>query len=72
MATVVGVPKEVKEQEGRVWMQPDGVAELGDHMGMTFSSKRRPAKARASKTRDTSHAGRVWSRPPTRSSRLRT
>jgi alanine dehydrogenase len=31
MATVVGVPKEVKEQEGRVWMQPDGVAELGDH-----------------------------------------
>jgi alanine dehydrogenase len=31
MATVVGVPKEVKEQEGRVSMQPDGVAELGDH-----------------------------------------
>jgi hypothetical protein len=29
MATVVVVPKEVKEQEGRVWMQPDGVAELG-------------------------------------------
>ena len=31
MATVVGVPKEVKEQEGRVSMQPDGVAELVDH-----------------------------------------
>jgi alanine dehydrogenase len=31
MATVFGVPKEVKEQEGRVSMQPDGVAELGDH-----------------------------------------
>src|SRR5215212_6381177 len=31
MAAVVGVPKEVKEQEGRLSMQPDGVAELGDH-----------------------------------------
>ncbi len=31
MATVVGVPKEVNEQEGRVSMQPDGVAELVDH-----------------------------------------
>jgi alanine dehydrogenase len=31
MGTVVGVPKEVKEQEGRVSMQPDGVAELVDH-----------------------------------------
>jgi alanine dehydrogenase len=32
MATVVGVPpKEVKEQEGRLSMQPDGVAKLGDH-----------------------------------------
>jgi alanine dehydrogenase len=31
MATVIGVPKEVKEQEGRVSMQPDGVAELVDH-----------------------------------------
>jgi alanine dehydrogenase len=31
MATVFGVPKEVKEQEGRLSMQPDGVAELGDH-----------------------------------------
>ena len=31
MSTVVGVPKEVKEQEGRLSMQPDGVAELGDH-----------------------------------------
>jgi alanine dehydrogenase len=31
MATVVGVAKEVKEQEGRLSMQPDGVAELGDH-----------------------------------------
>jgi alanine dehydrogenase len=31
MATVVGVPKEVKEQEGRLSRQTDGVAELGDH-----------------------------------------
>ena len=31
MATVIGVPKEVKEQEGRLSMQPDGVAKLGDH-----------------------------------------
>ena len=31
MGSVVGVPKEVKEQEGRVPMQPDGVAELVDH-----------------------------------------
>ena len=31
MATVVGVPKEVKEEEGRVSMRPDRVAELFDH-----------------------------------------
>jgi alanine dehydrogenase len=28
MATVLGVPKEIKDMEGRVSMQPDGVAEL--------------------------------------------
>ena len=31
MPTVVGVPKEIKEQEGRVAMQPDGVTELIHH-----------------------------------------
>jgi alanine dehydrogenase len=31
MATVVGVPKEIKDQEGRVSMQPDGVTELVHH-----------------------------------------
>jgi alanine dehydrogenase len=31
MATVVGVLKEVNEQEDRLLMQPDGVAELVDH-----------------------------------------
>lgn len=31
MATVVGVPREVKDMEGRVSMQPDGVAELVHH-----------------------------------------
>src|SRR3712207_105503 len=31
MATVVGVPKEIKDMEGRVSMQPDGVAELVHH-----------------------------------------
>ena len=31
MARVVGVPKEIKDQEGRVSMQPDGVAELVHH-----------------------------------------
>ncbi len=30
MPTVVGVPKEIKDQEGRVSMQPDGV-ELVHH-----------------------------------------
>ncbi len=29
--TVVGVPKEIKDQEGRVSMQPDGVSELVHH-----------------------------------------
>ena len=28
---VVGVPKEIKDKEGRVSVQPDGVAELGYH-----------------------------------------
>jgi alanine dehydrogenase len=28
MATVIGLPKEIKDMEGRVSMQPDGVAEL--------------------------------------------
>ena len=31
MATVVGVPGEIKDMEGRVSMQPDGVAELVHH-----------------------------------------
>ncbi len=31
MATVVGVPKEIKDMEGRVSMQPDGVSELVHH-----------------------------------------
>ena len=31
MAAVVGVPKEIKEQEGRVAMQPDGITELVHH-----------------------------------------
>ena len=31
MTTVVGVPKEIKDMEGRVSMQPDGVAELVHH-----------------------------------------
>ena len=28
---VIGVPKEIKDKEGRVSVQPDGVAELGYH-----------------------------------------
>jgi alanine dehydrogenase len=31
MSRVIGVPKEVKDQEGRVSMQPDGVTELVHH-----------------------------------------
>ncbi|TCJ14800.1 alanine dehydrogenase [Rubrobacter taiwanensis] len=31
MATVVGVPREIKDQEGRVALQPDGVEELIHH-----------------------------------------
>src|ERR687890_896293 len=31
MAGVVGIPKEIKDQEGRVSMQPDGVVELVHH-----------------------------------------
>jgi len=31
MAMVVGVPREIKDMEGRVSMQPDGVAELRHH-----------------------------------------
>lgn len=31
MSVVVGVPKEIKDKEGRVSMQPDGVAELAHH-----------------------------------------
>ena len=31
MPSVVGVPKEIKDQEGRVSMQPDGVVELVHH-----------------------------------------
>ena len=31
MATVLGVPKEIKNMEGRVSMQPDGVTELVHH-----------------------------------------
>ena len=31
MTRVIGVPKEIKDQEGRVSMQPDGIAELAHH-----------------------------------------
>lgn len=31
MARVIGVPKEIKDKEGRVAMQPDGIAELLHH-----------------------------------------
>jgi glutamate--cysteine ligase len=31
MSTVIGVPKEIKDLEGRVSMQPDGVTELVHH-----------------------------------------
>ncbi len=31
MPTAVGIPKEIKDQEGRVSMQPDAVAELVHH-----------------------------------------
>ena len=31
MATVVGVPKEIKDKENRVSVLPDGVAELAHH-----------------------------------------
>jgi alanine dehydrogenase len=31
MPTVIGIPKEIKDMEGRVSMQPDGVAELVHH-----------------------------------------
>ncbi|MDX6379372.1 MAG: alanine dehydrogenase, partial [Rubrobacteraceae bacterium] len=31
MAMVIGVPREVKDNESRVSMQPDGVAELVHH-----------------------------------------
>ena len=31
MASVLGVPREIKDMEGRVSMQPDGVAELVHH-----------------------------------------
>ena len=52
MATVIGVPKEIKDMEGRVSMQPDGVAELVHHghevvvqsgaeVGSGFARKRR-------------------------------
>jgi alanine dehydrogenase len=29
--STVGVPKEIKDQEGRVALQPDGAAELSHH-----------------------------------------
>ena len=31
MPRVIGVPKEIKDQEGRVSMQPDGISELVHH-----------------------------------------
>jgi alanine dehydrogenase len=57
MATlIVGVPKEIKDREGRVSVQPDGVAELvyaghqvvvqagaGSGCGLPTHSSRRPA-----------------------------
>ena len=62
MATVVGVPKEIKDMEGRVSMQPDGVAELVHH-GHEVLSRPVPAKALASPTRSTTRRVRVVDGP---------
>ncbi len=70
MASVVGVPKEIKDQEGRVSMQPDGVVELVHH-GHEVIVQAGAGLGAASPTRSTRRPARAWSSRLRRSSRPR-
>ena len=71
MATVIGVPKEIKDMEGRVSMQPDGVAELVHH-GHEVVVQAGAGGGPASPTGSTKTQARGSSTGPRRCSRRRT
>jgi alanine dehydrogenase len=71
MPTAVGIPKEIKDQEGRVSMQPDAVVELVHH-GHEILAQSGASKGSGFSDEEYESAGGAWSRAPTRSSRLRT
>ena len=71
MATVVGVPKEIKDMEGRVSMQPDGVAELV-HYGHEVVVQAGAGAGSGFSDEEYEEAARGSSTDPTRCSRPRT
>src|SRR5919106_420411 len=63
MATVVGIPKEIKDMEGRVSMQPDGVAELVHHGNEVYVQTGAGEGARFSDEEYEEAGGRVVEEP---------
>ena len=70
-ALVVGVPKEIKDNENRVSVQPDGVAELV-HPGHQVLVQTGAGAGPGSPTRSSPPPARRSSPPRTRSSPART
>jgi len=68
---VVGVPKEIKDKEGRVSVQPDGVAELAYH-GREVTVQAGAGRAAGFRTTSTLQPARGLSAPQTRCLPLRT
>jgi alanine dehydrogenase len=69
--SVIGVPKEIKDEEGRVSVQPDGVAELAYH-GREVVCRPAPGRAAGFPLTSTSRRALGLSAPRTRCSPLRT
>ena len=70
-ALVIGVPKEIKDKEGRVSVQPDGVAELAYH-GREVVVQAGAGRGAGFPTTITSRPALGLSAPRTRCSPLRT
>jgi alanine dehydrogenase len=69
--TAVGIPKEIKDREGRVSMQPDAVVDELHH-GREAIVQSGASKDSGFSGEEYESAGGAWSRAPARSSRLPT
>ena len=68
MSLVIGVPREIKDNENRVSVVPDGAAELVHHGHRVLVQSGAGDGLRAFRTRSTRPPAPPWSRRPTRCS----